>query len=123
MRVHVVIDHQSPTPPYEQVRSQIAAQARAGELPVGLKLPTVRALAEQLGLAANTVARAYRELEADGVVETRGRAGTTIAPTGDTSHRLAATAAAEYAALVTRLGLSRDDALAAVVTALDATRD
>ncbi|MGW1078484.1 GntR family transcriptional regulator [Kitasatospora sp. NPDC002522] len=121
--MHVVIDHQSPTPPYEQVRSQIAAQARAGELPVGLKLPTVRALAEQLGLAANTVARAYRELEADGVVETRGRAGTTIAPTGDTSHRLAATAAAEYAALVTRLGLSRDDALAAVVTALDATRD
>ncbi|WP_100835854.1 GntR family transcriptional regulator [Kitasatospora fiedleri] len=118
--MHVAIDHQSPTPPYEQVRSQIAARARTGELPVGLKLPTVRALAEQLGLAANTVARAYRELEADGVVETRGRAGTTIAPTGDTSHRLAATAAAEYAARAARLGLTRDEALAAVATALDA---
>lgn len=118
--MHVAIDHHSPTPPYEQVRSQIAAQARTGELPVGLKLPTVRALAEQLGLAANTVARAYRELEADGVVETRGRAGTSIAPTGDTSHRLAATAAAEYATRTARLGLTRDEALTTLLTALDA---
>ncbi|MFJ5924078.1 GntR family transcriptional regulator [Kitasatospora sp. NPDC092948] len=118
--MHVAIDPHSSTPPYEQVRSQIAAQARTGELPIGLKLPTVRALAEQLGLAANTVARAYRELEADGVVETRGRAGTTIAPTGDTSHRLAADAATEYAARTTRLGLTRDEALAAVLAALDA---
>nr|WP_237419194.1 GntR family transcriptional regulator [Kitasatospora sp. SID7827] len=114
------IDHQSPTPPYEQVRSQIAALARSGELPVGLKLPTVRALAERLGLAANTVARAYRELEADGVVETRGRAGTTVAPTGDASHRLAAGAAAEYAERAVRLGLAHDEALAAAVTALRA---
>ncbi|MGW4805463.1 GntR family transcriptional regulator [Kitasatospora sp. NPDC004272] len=117
--MHLVIDAQSPTPPYEQIRSQVASLARTGELPVGLKLPTVRALAEQLGLAANTVARAYRELESDGVVETHGRAGTTVAPTGDTAHRLAATAAAEYAARTARLGLSRDEALAAVVTALD----
>ncbi|RKE18713.1 GntR family transcriptional regulator [Streptomyces sp. TLI_171] len=117
--MHVVIDHQSPTPPYEQVRSQIADQARTGELPVGRKLPTVRALAEELGLAANTVARAYRELEADGVVETRGRAGTTVAPTGDTSHRLAATAAAEYAARTARLGLTRDEALSTLLAALD----
>ncbi|MFE1318528.1 GntR family transcriptional regulator [Kitasatospora phosalacinea] len=117
--MHLVIDAQSPVPPYEQVRTQIAALARSGELPVGLKLPTVRALAEQLGLAANTVARAYRELEADGVVETHGRAGTTVAPTGDTSHRQAAAAAAEYAARAARLGLTRDEALAAVVTALD----
>ncbi|QKW19256.1 GntR family transcriptional regulator [Kitasatospora sp. NA04385] len=116
--MHLVIDSQSPTPPYEQIRAQIAALARTGELPVGLKLPTVRALAERLGLAANTVARAYRELEADGVVETHGRAGTTVAPAGDAAHRLAAGAAAEYAARAARLGLTRDEALAAVVTAL-----
>ncbi|MFB7943291.1 GntR family transcriptional regulator [Kitasatospora phosalacinea] len=116
--MHLVIDAQSPVPPYEQVRAQIAALARSGELPVGLKLPTVRALAGQLGLAANTVARAYRELEADGVVETHGRAGTTVAPTGDTAHRQAATAAAEYAARAVRLGLTHDEALAAVATAL-----
>ncbi|MGW2854248.1 GntR family transcriptional regulator, partial [Streptomyces sp. NPDC001215] len=42
-------------PPYEQVRAQISEQARSGVLPVGYRLPTVRGLAEALGLAANTV--------------------------------------------------------------------
>ncbi|MEV7600283.1 GntR family transcriptional regulator [Kitasatospora sp. NPDC089797] len=112
------VDPAAATPPYEQIRAQIAEQARAGALPTGLRLPTVRALAEELGLAAGTVARAYKELEADGVVETHGRRGTLIAATGDTAHRLAAEAAAEYAARASRLGLSRPDALAAVVTAL-----
>ncbi|MGK4583705.1 GntR family transcriptional regulator [Kitasatospora sp. HPMI-4] len=112
------IDHSSATPPYEQVRAQIAEQARSGALPAGLKLPTVRALAEQLGLAANTVARAYRELEADGVVETHGRRGTLIAAVGDTAHRLAATAAAEYADRAHRLGLSQDEAMSTVHDAL-----
>jgi DNA-binding transcriptional regulator YhcF (GntR family) len=113
------IDHAAATPPYEQLRSQIAEQARSGELPAGLKLPTVRALAEQLGLAANTVARAYRELEADGVVETHGRRGTQVAAVGDTAHRLAAGAAAEYADRAHRLGITRDEAQAAVSGALD----
>ncbi|WP_407916296.1 GntR family transcriptional regulator [Kitasatospora sp. NE20-6] len=117
-RVQLTIDHTAATPPYEQVRAQIAEQARSGALPVGLKLPTVRALAEELGLAANTVARAYRELEADGVVETHGRRGTTVAAAGDSAHRFAAAAAAEYAERALRLGVSRDEALAAVSTAV-----
>ncbi|BFV59722.1 hypothetical protein KCMC57_up48260 [Kitasatospora sp. CMC57] len=112
------VDHDSATPPYEQVRAQIADQARSGSLPAGLRLPTVRALAEELGLAANTVARAYRELEADGVVETHGRRGTLIATTGDTAHRLAAEAATEYAGRAARLGLTEAEALATVTTAL-----
>ncbi|WP_030055164.1 MULTISPECIES: GntR family transcriptional regulator [Streptomyces] len=112
------VDPDSATPPYEQIRAQIAERARTGELPTGLRLPTVRALAEELGLAAGTVARAYRELEADGVVETHGRRGTLIAAAGDTAHRLAAAAATEYAERADRLGLSHADALAAVVTAL-----
>ncbi|MBV2153634.1 GntR family transcriptional regulator [Kitasatospora sp. SUK 42] len=112
------IDPAATTPPYEQIRAQIAERARSGALPTGLRLPTVRALAEELGLAAGTVARAYRELEADGVVETHGRRGTLIAATGDAPHRLASEAAAEYAARANRLGLSHADALAAVVTAL-----
>ncbi|GAA2741419.1 MULTISPECIES: GntR family transcriptional regulator [Kitasatospora] len=118
--MQLTVDHDSPTPPYEQVRAQIAERARSGELPVGLKLPTVRALAEELGLAANTVARAYRELEADGVVETHGRRGTLIAATGDTAHRLAAAAAAEYAERAARLGLTLEEAQAAALTALAA---
>ncbi len=113
------IDHQAATPPYEQLRSQLAERARSGELPAGLKLPTVRALAEELGLAANTVARAYRELEADGVVETHGRRGTLIAAAGDAAHRLAVAAAGEYAERAKRLGVTRDEALAAASGALD----
>ncbi|MFE6053839.1 GntR family transcriptional regulator [Kitasatospora sp. NPDC056446] len=112
------VDPDSATPPYEQIRAGIAERARSGELPTGLRLPTVRALAEELGLAAGTVARAYKELEADGVVETHGRRGTLIAAAGDTAHRLAAEAAAEYAGRANRLGLSHEDALAAAVAAL-----
>ncbi|WP_028801719.1 GntR family transcriptional regulator [Streptomyces sp. 142MFCol3.1] len=102
--------------PYEQVRAQISEQARSGALPVGYKLPTVRGLAESLGLAANTVAKAYRALEADGVIETRGRNGTFVAAAGDAASREAAIAAQGYAERVRRLGLSE-------AAALDAARD
>ncbi len=72
------IDPASAVPPYEQVRTQIAAMIADAALPSGQKLPTVRQLAADLGLAANTVARAYRELEADGVLTTQGRRGTFV---------------------------------------------
>jgi DNA-binding transcriptional regulator YhcF (GntR family) len=106
--------------PYEQIRAQISTQARSGALPVGYKLPTVRGLAESLGLAANTVAKAYRALETDGVIETRGRNGTLIAAAGSAAEREAAAAAQAYAERVRRLGLSEADALAAVRDALRA---
>ena len=106
--------------PYEQIRAQISEQARSGALPVGYRLPTVRGLAESLGLAANTVAKAYRALETDGVIETRGRNGTLIAAAGSAAEREAATAAPAYAERVRRLGLSDADALAAVRDALRA---
>ncbi len=107
-------------PPYEQVRVQISEQARAGVLPVGYRLPTVRGLAESLGLAANTVAKAYRALESDGVIETRGRNGTFVAAAGSAAEREAASAAQAYVERVRRLGLTEDDALAAVRDALRA---
>ncbi|MCC0098993.1 MULTISPECIES: GntR family transcriptional regulator [Streptomyces] len=106
--------------PYEQLRAQIAQAARSGELPVGYKLPTVRALAEELGLAANTVAKAYRALEGDGVIETRGRNGTFVAAAGDGAAREAASAAQAYAERAKRLGLSFDEATAAALDALRA---
>ncbi|MGP3984416.1 GntR family transcriptional regulator [Streptomyces sp. KR80] len=120
MSLKVVVDSHAAEPPYEQVRAQIADQARSGALPVGYKLPTVRGLAEQLGLAANTVAKAYRALESDGVVETRGRNGTFVAAAGDAAEREAAAAAMAYAQRVHRLGLDRAAALAAVEDALRA---
>ncbi|MEU5276593.1 GntR family transcriptional regulator [Streptomyces asoensis] len=106
--------------PYEQVRAQIAEQARSGALPVGYRLPTVRGLAESLGLAANTVAKAYRALEGDGVIETRGRNGTFVAAAGSAAEREAAAAARAYAERVLRLGLTEEQASAAVRDALRA---
>ena len=82
MTVHP-LDPGLPEPPFEQLRAQLARRAADGDLPAGTKLPTVRALAEQLGLATNTVARAYKELEADGVVVTEGRRGTFVAAASD----------------------------------------
>lgn len=103
------LDPGAPEPPFEQLRSQIARRAGTGELPAGTKLPTVRALAAQLALAVNTVARAYRELESDGVVVTEGRRGTFIAMTSGDSPDAAA-AAAEYVAAARRLGLTQAEA-------------
>lgn len=101
-------DPGSPVPPYEQVRAQLAAQVRAGELTPGTRLPTVRRLAGDLGLAVNTVARAYRELEAAGLVETRGRNGTVVT---DADEAPAVAAATEYAARTRALGLSPERAV------------
>ncbi|TDD26280.1 GntR family transcriptional regulator [Kribbella turkmenica] len=74
----ISVDPVGVTPPYEQVRAQIEVLIRAGELAKGTRLPTVRQLSLDLGLAVNTVARAYKELEADRLVETRGRNGTFV---------------------------------------------
>jgi GntR family transcriptional regulator len=78
--VTLTIDTASAVPPFEQLRQQIVAQVRRGELPSGTQLPTVRRLAADLGLAPNTVARTYKELETAGVVQTAGRRGTVVAP-------------------------------------------
>jgi DNA-binding transcriptional regulator YhcF (GntR family) len=101
----LVVDTSSPTPPFEQVRAQVVALVRSGELAPGTRLPTVRRLAGDLGLAANTVARAYRELERAGVVETRGRNGTFVAVDGDAAVSAAAEAASAFATRVRELGL------------------
>jgi DNA-binding transcriptional regulator YhcF (GntR family) len=99
----ITIDADAAEPPYEQVREQIRAQVVTGELAAGTRLPTVRALAADLGLATNTVARAYRELEALGVIETRGRAGSVV--TGGGVDRAAREAAHEYVAALRALGV------------------
>lgn len=108
----ITLDPASGTPPYEQIRAQVADRVDRGALQPGDRLPTVRRLADDLGVAANTVARAYRELEQAGVVETRGRSGTFV--TGDQVARKAKEAAAAYLAQTKALGLSDAEALALV---------
>jgi len=105
------VDPASPVPPYEQIRAQVAEQARDGRLPAGTRLPTVRRLAADLGLAVNTVARAYRELERDGVVLTRGRHGTFITTATDPATRAAEEAAVTYVHRVRRLGVAPEVAV------------
>jgi DNA-binding transcriptional regulator YhcF (GntR family) len=108
--MNLTVDATSAEPPYEQVRRQIAEGAADGTLAAGHRLPTVRQLAADLGLAANTVAKAYRALEADGVIETHGRGGTLVA-----SRRLddaqAESGAQVYARLARTQGLSLDEAV------------
>ena len=112
------IDPEASDPPFEQVRTQVVDAVHDGRLAVGAKLPTVRALADELGLAANTVAKAYRALEADAVIETRGRNGTFVAEHGEPGERQLQRAAADYAALARRLGVGPSHALGLVRTAL-----
>lgn len=120
MSLSITIRPEASAAPYEQLRYQIAEQARSGALSTGYRLPTVRGLAEELGLAANTVAKAYRALEADGVIETRGRHGSFVAAAGDTASREAAAAATAFARQARRLGLNRAAAQAAADAALRA---
>ena len=114
--MRLTVDPTSGTPPFEQVREGIRGQVASGELAPGFRLPPVRALASELDLAPNTVARAYKELEALGVVETRGRAGTFVAGQGVASSVRAA--ASTYVEAVRDLGLSDDEAVEAVRRAL-----
>ncbi len=115
-----VIDATSSVPPFEQLRVQFARQIHDRTLPVGLKLPTIRGLATELGLAANTVARTYRELEEAGLIETRGRAGSFVTAAGETSRERARRAAADYVTVVAGLGIDAAEALRIVEAALSA---
>lgn len=104
------IDPGDDVAPFEQIRSQLAALVAHGDLVAGQKLPTVRQLAADLGLAVNTVARAYRELEADGVISTQGRRGTfvrsTLLETDPRAASQAQAAADAFAKTARTLGLT-----------------
>jgi DNA-binding transcriptional regulator YhcF (GntR family) len=118
MGARFAIDPRSVTPAFEQLRMQVIERVRTGDLVPGDKLPTVRGLAEELGLAATTVARAYRELEQDDVIETRGRKGSFVSAVGDPANKQAQLAAVVYADRVKSLGLDADEALSIVKAAL-----
>ena len=72
------VDSTSPTPIYAQLDRSIRAAIATGELEPGAQLPTVRQLAVDLAVNANTVARVYAQLERDGMLETRRGVGTFV---------------------------------------------
>ena len=77
----IAVDPDRPLPVYEQVREQVARMVAAGTLQPGTRLPTIRQLALDLGLAKGTVAKAYELLESDSIIETRGRKGSFVLAT------------------------------------------
>jgi DNA-binding transcriptional regulator YhcF (GntR family) len=78
MTAGIAVDLRSAVPPYEQIRLQVTSLIAVGSLAAGTRLPSVRSLAADLGIAAGTVARAYKELEQAGLLETRRRNGTVV---------------------------------------------
>src|SRR5689334_1399993 len=77
--MHLNITASDGAPIYAQIVQQIKALVAAGRLAPGEELPPIRVLAEQLVVNPNTVARAYRELAAAGILTNRRTAGTYVA--------------------------------------------
>jgi GntR family transcriptional regulator len=123
--LRIVVDTDSGLAPWRQVRDQIIRLVTSGALPPGSKLPPIRQLSRDLGLAAGTVARAYRELETASWVTTGRAKGTVVADAAahpDTSLVLHS-AAADFAALARDLGASADTAAEAVRAAYRAAEE
>ncbi len=112
----LALDPGSTDPPYEQLRSQLTALVLNGDLRPGDRLPSIRQLAGDLALASGTVARAYRELESDGVVRSRGARGTTVVgpPTSAPAQAGLLDAATDYATAAAAAGAGLDEAVAAL---------
>lgn len=120
------LDLAGAVPPYAQIQEQIATMVRSGVLAPDVRLPAIRHLAKDLGIAVNTVARAYRELEADGLVASRGRHGTVVLPStshADATPPLVADAATAYALEAAHRGLDLEQALEAVRAAFGGLDD
>jgi len=115
----IELDTRSPTPHYEQIRSQIAQVILIGSMTTGSNLPPIRQLAGHLGVSNGAVARAYQALEREGLVVTAGKKGTSVADPSGRRHvvpgavdRAAALnrAALAYAAVAHSLGYDAKEA-------------
>ncbi|MGK3204836.1 GntR family transcriptional regulator [Amycolatopsis sp. MEPSY49] len=112
----IVVDTENGLAPWRQVHDQVIHAVTTGALAEGARLPPIRQLARDLGLASGTVARAYRELEAAGWVTTARARGTVVTlPEGRPAPaELLLAAAATYAAHAQELGADLDTALNAL---------
>jgi DNA-binding transcriptional regulator YhcF (GntR family) len=111
-------------PPYEQLRRQLAYLISSGSLSAGERLPPLRQLAGDLGLAVGTVARTYRRLEAEGLISTSRGGGTRVsslppAVADEQRQRQLADQAFDYVIKARLLGASDDAIVDAVRSAVD----
>ncbi|QJC22216.1 GntR family transcriptional regulator [Arcanobacterium buesumense] len=115
------IDPSLDVPPYEQIINQIVAGIRSKQLLVDTRLAPVRHLAVELGVSPGTVARAYKDLETAGILQTRGRNGTFVCAIPDTAQTTSPasleTALAGLIRYAHAEGITLDDLLTRVRTA------
>jgi GntR family transcriptional regulator len=83
--MEITIDIDNPTPQFEQLIEQVKAAVTAGVLKSGEALPSIRQLANDLDLNSKTVAKAYKLLERDSIIETKGYRGTYVHPKAKTN--------------------------------------
>ncbi len=125
MPVALTVDTRSGVPIYQQIVEQVKRSAALGVLQAGEQLPTVKQLALDLTVNPNTVARAYRDLERDGVIETAPGRGSFVKGDGAVgSTKVAANdvarAAVEHAVRESKsMGLTRGELRAVIETVLD----
>jgi DNA-binding transcriptional regulator YhcF (GntR family) len=115
------VDASAPLPVYEQIRVQITRLVATGQLRGGQRLPSIRQLALDLGVAKATVSKAYEQLERDAVVRADRRLGTVVAEV-DLDPAVAAAelaeAAQQFAIAAHQVGATETVALAAIRDAL-----
>ena len=111
IRLRIALDPDSAEPVFAQICSAIRVDVTSGRLAAGVRLPTTRDLAAELDVAVNTVAKAYRELELEGVVEGRGRHGTYVMDLADTA---AERETMRFVTTMRNLGVTREETLALV---------
>jgi GntR family transcriptional regulator len=80
--VNIQLSLKDGVPIYRQIVNQVKYMVASGQLTAGMEIPPIRVLAEQLLVTPNTVVKAYRELENEGVVYKRQGAGTFISENG-----------------------------------------
>ncbi|MBD5656295.1 MAG: GntR family transcriptional regulator [Candidatus Eremiobacteraeota bacterium] len=124
----IAIDPRLDTPPHAQIFEQIRASIERGDLSAGAVMPTVRQLAGDLGIAPNTVARAYADLKAEGWIAGEERRPTRVASRipGLAKHlrrRVLANAVRDFVATLRARGYAADEIareLTSRLTAVDA---
>ena len=109
----IVIDHNSKTPVYEQIKVQILSLITSGALSPGDKLPSLRTLAADLSLNFNTIKKVFAQLESDGVIVTIQGKGCFVADTARDNRAIldkAEAALREAVAVACASGVSRETA-------------
>jgi len=121
--LRLVVDDTDPVPAYAQLCRQLTDLIHSGVLPPGARLPALRQLAGDLGLAVGTVARAYRELEVTGLITAHRGGGTRVAadprtPDAERVEQALLDHATHYVRHARHLGMDPDHILRAVRNAL-----